>query len=95
MKRELRDLMEQSMMFGAGVVDASRETVESFVDDMVIRGRIQKQEAESLREEYRAKKEEEKMELELAFEDKICEVVLKKLEEDEEFRSKVKELLDK
>lgn len=94
MKREVKDLLEQSMLFGAGVIDASRETVESFVDDMLDRGRIQKQEADTLRQEYKAKKEEERRELEQAFEERISEVLLKKLEEDEIFRAKVKELLE-
>lgn len=91
----LKSLMEQSMLFGLGLFDASRETVESFVDDMLDRGRIQKDEAEALRSEYKARREEEQEELEAAFSDRITEVFLDKLENDEAFRLKVKTLLDK
>lgn len=95
MKKELKDILEQSMLFGMGVFDASKETVESFVDDMLDRGRIQKDEADTLREEYRAKKEAEKVEMENAFKERIAEIVLNKIEEDEEYRNKIKELLEK
>lgn len=95
MKKELKDILEQSMLFGMGVFDASKETVEAFVDDMLDRGRIQKDEADTLREEYRAKKEAEKVEMENAFKERIAEIVLNKIEEDEEYRNKIKELLEK
>lgn len=95
MKKELKDILEQSMLFGMGVFDASKETVESFVDDMLDRGRIQKDEADTLREEYRAKKEAEKVEMKNAFKERIAEIVLNKIEEDEEYRNKIKELLEK
>lgn len=95
MKKELKDILEQSMLFGMGVFDASKETVESFVDDMLDRGRIQKDEADTLREEYRAKKKAEKVEMENAFKERIAEIVLNKIEEDEEYRNKIKELLEK
>ncbi len=95
MKKELKDILEQSMLFGMGVFDASKETVESFVDDMLDRGRIQKDEADTLREEYRAKKEAEKVEMENAFKERIAEIVLNKIEEDEEYSNKIKESLEK
>lgn len=95
MKEDMKNLFEKSMLFGLGVFDASKETVEGFVDDMLSRGKIQKQEAENLRTELKAKREEEKVEMEQVFELKVTEALLSRLEIDSEYRAKVRALLEK
>lgn len=95
MKEDMKNLFEKSMLFGLGIFDASKETVEGFVDEMLTRGKIQKQDAENLRTELKAKREAEREEMQQVFDLRITEALLSRLESDEEFRIKVKQLLER
>lgn len=71
----IRELLEQSMLMGLGVVSLTRETAQNLVDEMVKRGQAQREEASDMVEQLLKRGERERNALRKLVREEVQEVL--------------------